>query len=173
MYSRNCKWISYWCSWISLWRIIIFWYTNKYYLQTRGAPSIANICIAILEEEEINGKRRKELVLYWCFIDDMIRIWDGSEESLKWFFGEINNNKYGIMFSGEHNEEIINFLDLTIFTDWEKYCTKTFLKETDRNCLIWKISQGDKWSGWGEIASWWRIMKNKRISFQRHLLKMI
>lgn len=47
------------------------------------APSVANILMSQWEEISIYGKTIPEVSLYKRYIDDIIKLWDGSADSLK------------------------------------------------------------------------------------------
>lgn len=100
------------------------------------APSVANLFLNRWEEEQIFSVHRANLKLYRRYIDDIIIIWKGSEEELQAFFDEINQNIYGITFTGNWNIQSIDYLDLQIYKNNGILNTRTFFKTTDRNGYI-------------------------------------
>lgn len=112
-----------------------FWYKGNYYTQTKGVamgakytPSVANIFMNRWGEEQIYSAVRPNLILYRRYIDDILIIWKGTEESLQEFFDEINQNIYGITFSGNWSRHSIVYLDLHIYKENGKLHTRTLKK---------------------------------------------
>lgn len=69
-----------------------FWYNRNFYLQIMGvamgakfAPCVANLFMALWEEESIFQERPNQLKCYKCYIDDLIMIWEGDVNSLELF----------------------------------------------------------------------------------------
>lgn len=60
-------------------------------------------------------------------------VWSGTETELQSFFDEINQNIYGITFSGTWNQHTIDYLDLQLYKNNEHLETMTF---TDMNGYI-------------------------------------
>lgn len=117
-----------------------FWYKGNHYAQTKGvamgakyAPNVVNIYMNMWEEEQVFSINRPNLKLYRRYIDDNVIIWNGTEETLQQFFDEINQNIYGITFSGQWNRHNIDYLDLQIYKENGKLKTRTYFKQTDRN----------------------------------------
>ncbi|KAM5145534.1 uncharacterized protein ACMZJ9_012885 [Mantella aurantiaca] len=100
------------------------------------APSVANLFMAKWESEEIFQNRPQALALYKRYIDNIIIVWTGSSVGLESFLSQLNNNVYGIKFTSTYSETEVHFLDLVVFVEGGKLCTKTFFKETDRNSYI-------------------------------------
>ncbi|KAM5129386.1 vomeronasal type-2 receptor 26-like [Mantella aurantiaca] len=120
-----------------------FWYDSLFYRQFKGvamgakfAPSVANLFMSKWESEAIFFNRPQALALYRRYIDDIMIIWTGSLPDLESFLREMNTNNYGIKFTSTYSATEIHFLDLVIFVDGGKPCTKSFFKETDRNSFI-------------------------------------
>lgn len=49
---------------------------------------------------------------------------------------QLNDNRYGMTFTGKWHTETIDYLDLEIFKNRGELCTKTFFKKTERNGYI-------------------------------------
>lgn len=120
-----------------------FWHDRKYYVQTKGvamgaryAPSVANLFMDLWEEQYIFSKNIPQIKMYKRYIDDVIILWNGTTDSLTKFLDNLNNNKYGITFTGKWSPDKIDYLDLEIFKTGEKLLTRTFFKPTDRNGYI-------------------------------------
>uniref|UniRef100_A0A8C5PR15 Reverse transcriptase domain-containing protein n=1 Tax=Leptobrachium leishanense TaxID=445787 RepID=A0A8C5PR15_9ANUR len=119
-----------------------FWFENKFYLQicgpamgTRFAPSYANLYMHCWECDEIWPKAGMgaSLVLWRRFIDDIIIIWKGGQQSLIEFISSLDNNPYNLKFTSNISDSAIDFLHLTIYIKENKIETKTFFKRTDSN----------------------------------------
>lgn len=57
---------------------------------------------------------------YKRFIDDIIVVWEGLEESLEHFMREIIRNPYDITFIGQWHDQKVDYLDLAVFKGNEK-----------------------------------------------------
>lgn len=80
--------------------------------------------------------------------NDIIILWDGTEESLKSFLSNINNNHYGLKFTINWDLYEQSFLDLVLMKGEQFITTKNFFKETDRNSYIpTAICHHPKWLG--------------------------
>lgn len=90
------------------------------------------------------------IIFYKRYIDDLIFIWKGSDECFKDFTGYLNDNEWGLTFSGDISPTHIHFLDITLFNEKERILTKkTFLKKwTATAWLILKAvnSRSDWWT---------------------------
>lgn len=62
-----------------------------------------------------------------------IILWEGDSESFQRFLDGLNQNEYGISFTGKSDYDSIEYLDLQIFSQDGGLSTKTFFKSTDRN----------------------------------------
>ena len=75
-------------------------FENEHYLQTRGtamgsrmAPNYAGLYMGLFEEEAIFGHNNAFLThikLSRRYVDDILVLWDGSEQDLQMFFDYIN-----------------------------------------------------------------------------------
>lgn len=83
------------------------------------------------KEEQIYSVERPNLTFYRRYIDDIMMIWKGTEDSLKYVFDEINQNRYGISFTGDWNQYSIDYYKAN-----GKLGTRTFFKQTDCNGYI-------------------------------------
>lgn len=120
-----------------------FWYNDQFFLQGKGfamgakfSPSLANLFMAVWEEDVVYALQCPELTLWARYIDDICLLWKGVEESLHDFMANLNNKKMGIVLTYEVSSTVIHFLDLEISIVDHRLVTKTFFKLTDRNGYI-------------------------------------
>lgn len=99
------------------------------------APSLANLFMALWEEDVIYPSQRPELCLWARYIDDIL-LWKGDEETLHEFMATRNNNERGIVLTYEISTVSIQFLDLEISIVDRRNVTTTYFKPTDRNGYI-------------------------------------
>lgn len=99
------------------------------------APSVANLFLNRWKEEQIFSVRRENLKFYRRYIDNIVIIWRVSED-LQTFYNEINQNIYGITFTGNWSRQNIDYLDLQVYKNNGHLNTRTFFKITDRNGYI-------------------------------------
>uniref|UniRef100_A0A8C5QZ70 Reverse transcriptase domain-containing protein n=1 Tax=Leptobrachium leishanense TaxID=445787 RepID=A0A8C5QZ70_9ANUR len=100
---------------------IYFWFNEDFYLQVKGnamgtnfAPSFANLFMAEWEEPLIQ-KGGENIILYRRYIDDILLIWGGGEQSLEEFIKEMNGRNINIQLETQWSKEEVNFLHLTIY----------------------------------------------------------
>uniref|UniRef100_A0A8C5M2E7 Reverse transcriptase domain-containing protein n=1 Tax=Leptobrachium leishanense TaxID=445787 RepID=A0A8C5M2E7_9ANUR len=122
-----------------------FSFNNQFYLQcmgtamgTRFAPSYANLFMAYWESQwsGVSCGWAHNLILYRRYIDDLLFIWKGDEESLKRFHGLLNQNDWGIKLDLQYSRHTINFLDLTLYIEGGTVKSKTYFKPVDVNNYI-------------------------------------
>lgn len=102
----------------------------------RYAPSIANIFLNKLEEEQIFTNHWPQLKMYRCYINDIFVIWEGPQWKMEEFLAYINSNEYNIKCTSIWHESLIQFLDLEIYRSGTQLGTHTHFKDTDRNGYI-------------------------------------
>lgn len=112
-----------------------FWYDKKYFIQTKAvamgvqyAPSVANLLMNLWEDEYIYNEKYPEIKLYRRYIDNLVILWDGTVEKFQQFLLELNNNRFGLSFTGKNNSECIEYLDLEIYKIGTSLHTRTFFK---------------------------------------------
>lgn len=145
-----------------------FWHNGTHYNQIRGvamgakyAPSVANLLMSQWEESYIFGSDIPEISLYKRYIEYIIILWDGTEDSLKSFLFNINNNRYGLQFTGSWDLYEQSFLDLVLMKSERFITTKTFFKETDRNsCIPTASCHHPKWLGGIPKGQLMRVRRN-------------
>lgn len=120
-----------------------FWFGGQFYKQDRGvamgakyAPSLANLFMALWEEDIVYAQQRPQVVLWARYIDDILLLWDGDKADLDSFFGELNINTKGIFLNCEASQHEIHFLDLTIRVKDGQFTTATYFKSTNHNSYI-------------------------------------
>lgn len=76
-------------------------------------PSIANLFMGEWEDKYIFPKKRKELLFYKQYIDDLMFIWEGPESSLIDYLAFLNSNN--IKLTSQWSKDQINVLDVNIY----------------------------------------------------------
>lgn len=79
---------------------------------------------------------RNCLITYRQYKDDHLFVWQGSEEDFKLFTTYLNDNTWGLSFSGEICTDKIDYLDVTLSSENEKVITKNFFKKVVSNCFL-------------------------------------
>lgn len=114
-----------------------FWQEGSHYNHGpwggKYTPTVANLLMSQWEETSIFGKVIPEISLYKRYIDNITILWDGTEDNLRTFLASINDNSYGLKFTGSWDLQELSFLDLALMKCSGQINTKTFFKETDRN----------------------------------------
>uniref|UniRef100_A0A8C5Q3U3 Reverse transcriptase domain-containing protein n=1 Tax=Leptobrachium leishanense TaxID=445787 RepID=A0A8C5Q3U3_9ANUR len=129
-----------------------FNFNDTFYIQKEGtamgtkfAPCFANLYMSYYEKSW-REKWKENIVIYRRYIDDLLIIWKGEEDSLKEFLNCINTNDWNIDLDSHYSKTQVNFLDLTVYVENGKIETKTFFKQVDTNCFIEKNScHFEKW----------------------------
>jgi len=103
---------------------------------TRMAPSYANLFMADLEEKLLAGYHIKP-ILWKRYIDDILIVWPGDQDSLRDFVRYLNNAHPTIKFTYECSNTSVDFLDLTLykgvrFNRINKLDIKPFFKHTNK-----------------------------------------
>ena len=81
---------------------------------TKMAPSYANLFMAELEEKLLKYSPI-DPILWKRYIDDILCIWPGSQQSLGAFIEHLNKAHPTIKFTCESSPHSVDFLDITIF----------------------------------------------------------
>ena len=76
---------------------------------TKMAPSYANLFMAELEEYSTGP------ILWKRYIDDILCIWPGSQQSLDTFIEYLNKSRPTIKFTYESSPHSVDYLDITIY----------------------------------------------------------
>ena len=103
---------------------------------TKMAPSYANLFMAELEEKLLRHSTT-DPILWKRYIDDILCIWPGSQQSLDAFIEYINKAHPTIKFTCESSPQTVDFLDITIYKG-NRYRstgildTKPFFKSTNK-----------------------------------------
>lgn len=100
-----------------------FWWNGQFFSQQVGvamvakyAPSLPNLFMAEWEDRHVFSKRCPQLKFYRRFIDDLLFIWEGSQESAVEFLEDLNRNTNNIKLDCQISESS-NFLDVIIEKD--------------------------------------------------------
>lgn len=94
------------------------------------APSFTNVYVGDYEENVIYSDHnwKYNIIFYKRYIDDLVFIWKGSIQDLKFFPEFLNSNDWGLTFIGDINSECINYLDVTFFRTRKNLHKKTIKK---------------------------------------------
>lgn len=78
---------------------------------TRVAVAYANLFMGRLEDLHIKAHHRHvdKISVYRHFIDDLFFIWNGMEQELIEFSGELNKNDWGIKFTLKYSTKEIYY----------------------------------------------------------------
>ncbi|CAJ0959959.1 unnamed protein product, partial [Ranitomeya imitator] len=96
----------------------------------RCVPSYAKLFMGWWEETHTN-------VFHWfCYIDDLLFLWAGSESECMTFISELNNNTLNITLTALFSTSMVDFLDLKIMKNGTQIQTKLFRKTTATNSLL-------------------------------------
>ena len=103
---------------------------------TKMAPSYANLFMAELEEKLLSHSTTNP-ILWKRYIDDILCIWPGSQQSLDDFIEYLNKAHTTIKFTCESSTHSVDFLDITIYKGNRYRSTgildfKPFFKSTNK-----------------------------------------
>lgn len=148
----------------------LFDFNGKLFLQKTGtamgsrfAPSFANLYMGDFESEFIyqNLKWKDQIIYYKRYIDDLVFVWKGNNITFNDFTASLNNNNWGLTFSGECNNNTLNYLDITLYIDNNKVCTKNYFKQVDCNSFLdYKSQHHRKWLNNIPFGQFRRIRRN-------------
>lgn len=130
---------------------------------TRMAPSYANLFMGSFESKFImsNNPYLSKIILYKRFIDDLFILWDGNEEEAKAFVEILNSNPWDIKFTLNFGRDKIEFLDLVVSHDSEKFITSTYFKAVDINSYLdYSSGHFKKWKQNVPYGQFRRVRKN-------------
>ncbi|XP_075450781.1 uncharacterized protein LOC142491850 [Ascaphus truei] len=124
-----------------------FMFDSQFYLQSQGtamgtsfAPSYANLYMGFWESIYIFGDTnpfRDNIIFYRRFIDDLLFIWNGDDDTLHAFFEYLEANTYNLRFTHCYSDSQIDFLDLHLYIDvGQKIQTNIFRKTNSKNSLL-------------------------------------
>lgn len=120
----------------------VFEFKGQLYIQTKGtamvtrfALAFANLYMGLFEDRHIMNENswNKNIITYRRYIDDLLFIWEGTEDTFKAFMTYLNKNQWGLFFSGTVSEAQIDYLDITISSEGSRVITKNFFKMCDSN----------------------------------------
>lgn len=84
--------------------------------------------------------------MYKRYIDDLFFIWKGNESDFNGIVHNLNNNTWGLSFSGTIFKHKLEYLDLEMSIENNQIITKTYLKSVDCNSLLhFQSSHYRKW----------------------------
>ncbi|OCT93721.1 hypothetical protein XELAEV_18011398mg [Xenopus laevis] len=105
------------------------------------APSYANLYLGWWERNFVFNEDLIEytqnISLWLRYIDDVVVIWSGTQESFKEFVDKLNTNTINLRVTSEINKDTINFLDIRIYRGPENELkTTVYRKQTSTNSLL-------------------------------------
>ncbi|XP_071999215.1 uncharacterized protein [Engystomops pustulosus] len=124
-----------------------FIFRETLYLQLQGtamgaacAPSYANLFLGLWERDIFltNPKHHIEKVQLWSrYIDDVIMIWQGTEDELHEFMSDLNTNSLNIKLTYRMGRNDIEFLDVLFDVDENGLIrSDAYRKKTSTNSLL-------------------------------------
>ncbi|XP_078541431.1 uncharacterized protein LOC144826808 [Lissotriton helveticus] len=130
----------------------IFLFANQLFLQTRGvamgacfSPSYACLHMGYWEEQVLMKQHADTMTakvkLWLRYIDDLLFVWDGTEDEVVKFIETLNVNNSNIHFTSTHSKSSIVFLDVEVFVHAGKLQTRLHRKPTAGNTLLHADSQ--------------------------------
>ncbi|XP_073442411.1 uncharacterized protein [Dendrobates tinctorius] len=124
-----------------------FIFNDALYLQLQGtamwaafAPSYANLFLGLWERDIFctNPTPLSTKMIFWVrYIDDVLAIWQGSEEDLVSFIRELNQNNINLKLTYHYSRTTVDFLDVCISKDGKGLLhTEIHRKDTAVNSLL-------------------------------------
>ena len=122
-----------------------FTFNGDFFHQIQGtamcanfAPSYANLAIGYWENNYIyrNNPFSANIAYFGRYIDDIIIIWDGPQETIPLFIDHCNSNLYGLSFTSASNPISMTFLDLELGHDGHSIWAKNYTKPTAGNSYL-------------------------------------
>lgn len=147
-----------------------FKFDSSYYIQKEGLAMgsplsglLADIYMHNMESKkiinEINPFYNK--IKYWFrYVDDIICLFEGTEEESKRLLNYINSLSNTIQFSQEIQENKINFLDVTISKENRSHNFEIYRKPTTSDCII----PADSNHPWEQKMSTFHALTNRLIN---------
>ena len=100
----------------------VFQFHNDFYKQIKGvsmgtkcAPPFANLFRASLEEQALDTWTGSHPLLWLRFLDDVLMLWERTDEQLAQFVQHLNSQMQAIKFTVSSSKQSITFLDLELF----------------------------------------------------------
>lgn len=105
---------------------------------TRVAPSYANIFMGSFEKTYIynNEECKPHILVYKRYITDLFLIWKGDETKAMNFVQKIYSNKWRIKLTPKFAPFKIEFLDLMISQENNRFTTSTYFRSVDTNSYL-------------------------------------
>lgn len=94
---------------------------------TKFAPSYANLFMGAFEKNMIIGSNwQNHIVIYRRYIDDLFFVWKGDESDFEKFVNHLNENDWGLSFTGNISKTQLEYLDIDLNVSDNHVTTKTF-----------------------------------------------
>lgn len=145
-------------------------FNDQLFLQIPGtamganfAPSYANQAMGLWETQYVWRKNQfsKNLIFFGCYIDDILIIWDGPNESTTEFVAHCNNNPHGLSFTYVTDPHKLAFLGLELYHTGDTIQAKKYFKPTAGNSLLhYRSCQYQKWTDDISKGQFWRLRHN-------------
>ncbi|XP_029475942.1 corrinoid adenosyltransferase isoform X1 [Rhinatrema bivittatum] len=121
-----------------------FQFQTQFFQQIKGtamgatmAPSLACLYVAAFEEHHIYKSEWWPLIFkWWRYIDDVLLIWIGTDAQFFGFLDWLNQCNPNLQFNHYIHHSQVDFLDITVMYQNQKFTTSLFRKSTDRNTLL-------------------------------------
>ncbi|KAM4771055.1 CD109 antigen-like [Rhinophrynus dorsalis] len=127
-----------------------FTFDGMFFLQKRGtsmgarfAPSYANLVMGWWERCHVfgEGSHQKCIKKYLRYVDDILMVWDGTEDDLLHFVKALNDNSYNLTFTLNFHKLNIHFLDLNLYVGEDGMVKTTmYYKPNAGNALLYATS---------------------------------
>lgn len=115
---------------------------------TNFAPSYANLTMGLWENKHIwnNNPFTPHIIFYGRYIDDVVIIWDGTEDLVQTFVEHCNNNDMGLSFTSVSDPNTLAFLDLLLSHDDHTIHSQNYINPTAGNSYLhYKSCHHPRW----------------------------
>lgn len=117
----------------------VFLFKDEWYHQIKGtamgsrfAPSYANLFMGWFEREHAwspRAAKSTDNVIFWGhFIDDILIIWRGDDESPKGYVEYLNDNSINVSLTNCYSKTQIDYLDVRLYIGDNKIQSKLYMK---------------------------------------------
>ncbi|CAH2301340.1 Hypothetical predicted protein [Pelobates cultripes] len=96
----------------------------------------ANSFMHSFEEDNILKKFGKHIIKYLCFINDILIIWNGDDQSFINMMSALNALNSPVKLPSQWSTTQIDFLDLQIYIEGNRLGYTLYSKDIDRNSIL-------------------------------------